>query len=348
MREIRKSGSEGGGARERSPYPYGSSGNPSRAALHAALQITERERRGRSLYRIPDGRGSAVLGRPGAIPGGRAPQTERARRRDKKEGILMTRITRVLTILPAAPLLLCGGAAEALTPLQKCEADKLKFSGKYSLCPMLAEAKAVRTGNAPDYTVCNQKIATWWAKVEGRPGAMCAVPGDLAPIQGRVTTDANELTQAIGGNTVADCGNAALPQVRSRRRAARCGSQGSPPHRAGERAAGQGAGAARDPRDGRGAEGAAAPGARQPGAAELQVFRARDRSGHRHPTSRARLKPAARRWHAGNRSLTLAAPRSCPIGRAILAAPRGRAVCHPERRRPPHSRNPLSPGFRGA
>lgn len=67
-----------------------------------------------------------------------------------------------------------------------------------------------RKNEAPDYSKCEQKIATWWGKVEGRPGAVCTVPGDLAPIQGRVTTDANELTQAIGGNTVAGCGNAVL------------------------------------------------------------------------------------------------------------------------------------------
>jgi hypothetical protein len=38
--------------------------------------------------------------------------------------------------------LLSTNSLMAVTPAEKCEADKLKTSGKYSLCRMKAEAKA--------------------------------------------------------------------------------------------------------------------------------------------------------------------------------------------------------------
>lgn len=43
-----------------------------------------------------------------------------------------------------------GGPAAALTPAQKCQAKKLKITGKYAFCRLKADAKAVKTGQPAD------------------------------------------------------------------------------------------------------------------------------------------------------------------------------------------------------
>ncbi len=63
----------------------------------------------------------------------------------------MEQIVRKLGIM-AALLALAAGSASAITPEDKCEADKNKIAGKYAFCRQKAEAKAIKKAEAADYT----------------------------------------------------------------------------------------------------------------------------------------------------------------------------------------------------
>jgi hypothetical protein len=56
------------------------------------------------------------------------------------------RLYRGRLVLVLGVLLLWATGAAALSPADKCEADKLRRAGKYSFCRLKADAKAVKTG----------------------------------------------------------------------------------------------------------------------------------------------------------------------------------------------------------
>src|SRR5690606_1006022 len=70
-------------------------------------------------------------------------------------------------------VLLWAAAAAALSPADKCEAGKLLAAGKYGFCRLKAEAKAVKTGTAPDFATCNAKYGDKWGKLEGVAAGAC-------------------------------------------------------------------------------------------------------------------------------------------------------------------------------
>lgn len=70
-------------------------------------------------------------------------------------------------------------AGAALDPAIKCQAAKMKLSGKYAACRLLEDAAATKTGTSPDYTTCDAKLATGWQKVESSIGTDCPTLGEL-------------------------------------------------------------------------------------------------------------------------------------------------------------------------
>lgn len=108
---------------------------------------------------------------------------------------------RWITVATAIVLSSSAGIAGAdLTPGQKCEANKLRFAGMYSLCRMVAEAKAVRKNLPPDYDKCDAKLHTRWTKAETKAAGACPLTGDLSQTQSRVRVDTNQLTLAIAAD----------------------------------------------------------------------------------------------------------------------------------------------------
>jgi hypothetical protein len=89
----------------------------------------------------------------------------------------------------------------------KCEAAKLKIAGKYSFCRVNAEAQAVRTGGARDYSKCDAKFSQKWMNAETNGNGMCPTAGDAASIQTRITTDSGDLAVLLSGGSVSVCGN---------------------------------------------------------------------------------------------------------------------------------------------
>jgi hypothetical protein len=96
-------------------------------------------------------------------------------------------------------------AAQAITAGEKCEADKLKTAGKYAFCRMNAGSKAIKKGEAPDYSRCDAKYGAKWGTVESKAGSTCPVTGDLGDIQTQATGCTDGLTASIGGNPPAGC-----------------------------------------------------------------------------------------------------------------------------------------------
>lgn len=100
---------------------------------------------------------------------------------------------------------LLASAAQALTPGEKCEADKLKTAGRYTLCRLNAEAKAISRALPPDYAKCDAKYALKWGAAEDRAAGSCPVTGDQAAIQLQASSATDELAAAIGGNPPGGC-----------------------------------------------------------------------------------------------------------------------------------------------
>src|SRR5215470_15847424 len=87
-------------------------------------------------------------------------------------------------LLMAATITVLGiGTAHAASPANQCESAKNKIAGKYAFCREQAEAKAIRTGAAADYTKCDAAFGQKWAKAEAKGAGLCPTNGDQAALQ---------------------------------------------------------------------------------------------------------------------------------------------------------------------
>ncbi len=102
--------------------------------------------------------------------------------------------------------------AAALDPAPKCEFNKLKVAGKYGACRLGFESKAVKDGEAPDYSKCTALFSEKWQKIEEKAGSgVCPSDGDEASMNARITTDAAEIATLLAGGTLSDeCGDGML------------------------------------------------------------------------------------------------------------------------------------------
>ena len=118
-------------------------------------------------------------------------------------------------VLAVCGLLIVSSSASAISPADKCEADKLKRAGKHAFCRMKAKSRFVKTGDtaklASKLAKCDSKIADKFGKAELRWGAQCPTVGDAATIQTRVTGDTDELGVLLSGGTLPPvCGNGTI------------------------------------------------------------------------------------------------------------------------------------------
>jgi Protein of unknown function (DUF1566) len=110
-------------------------------------------------------------------------------------------------IAVAVSILVWTGSAAAATSAQKCRADKLKRTGKYVLCRMKADGKAVKTGQLADYTKCEAKFLDAFGSAEAKYGMECPTSGDAADIQDQATAAVNLLAQKLAGVRFVDNGD---------------------------------------------------------------------------------------------------------------------------------------------
>jgi len=131
---------------------------------------------------------------------------------------VLSRVARHVAIFLGA--VLCLGTAWGLSPEYRCEADKNKIVGKFVLCRLKAEAKAVRKGLASvDYSGCDQKLISNWDKAEGkasRAGGSCRDDHELPDsVQSFTATRTDDLASALSGGTLPQeqCGLLASGQM---------------------------------------------------------------------------------------------------------------------------------------
>ncbi len=114
----------------------------------------------------------------------------------------MATITQMGTGLALTGLLLMTGAAHALSPADKCEASKLSAAGKYDLCRMEAQAKAVKRGGSPDFTKCDAAYSSKWTQAETSAGGMCPSNGDEGAVRAFITEHTEALEAALDGGAL--------------------------------------------------------------------------------------------------------------------------------------------------
>ena len=131
--------------------------------------------------------------------------------------------------------MLGAATASAVTPADKCEADKLKRAALYSACRLKAESKAVKSGGTPDYSKCDSKLSQKWMDAETKGAGMCPTNGDESAIHACLAGHADGIVAALmGGGT---CGSGGLPRT-GQTNCSGSSCPGSPPGQDGEVQAG--------------------------------------------------------------------------------------------------------------
>jgi hypothetical protein len=126
-------------------------------------------------------------------PGGAGRGTER---RARQRSALVRCIGCVLLALTLGS----SGAALATTDAAKCESSKLKAAGTYGTCRMKADAKAVARATVPDYSRCNSKQMSTWAKFDERYAGACPTAGDQSTVATAVADFTMCLAQDLHGS----------------------------------------------------------------------------------------------------------------------------------------------------
>jgi|SRR5215470_7306772 len=96
-------------------------------------------------------------------------------------------------------VLLLGPTARALSPADKCESSELKTSGKYGFCRLKAEAKAVKSGGAPDFSKCDATFGDKFGKADTNGMGECPSSASQAAIQAFITQCTGDIATALGG-----------------------------------------------------------------------------------------------------------------------------------------------------
>lgn len=98
-----------------------------------------------------------------------------------------------------------ASAAQAAGDAEMCESAKLKASGKYTACHLAADAKSETTGDAADYTKCNEAQGSTFEKSETKYGLDCPTQDDEATVRTDLVGLSSCVAGQIGGSGE-DCG----------------------------------------------------------------------------------------------------------------------------------------------
>ncbi len=94
-----------------------------------------------------------------------------------------------------------GTSAYAVDMADKCAAAKMKEAGKYARCRLKEEGKGLIQGLEPSLAKCNTSYSSKWAKIESKGGVDCPTLGDVVPIKNQLTTDTDNIVDALVGVT---------------------------------------------------------------------------------------------------------------------------------------------------
>jgi len=100
----------------------------------------------------------------------------------------------------AAGLVFTVATAEAgPTAAQKCEAAKLKTSGKFGGCRGKSASKSVAKQVPPDYAKCDDKFAGGFAKADSKGGTDCPTSGDAGDVKTLIDACTDQIFTDLGG-----------------------------------------------------------------------------------------------------------------------------------------------------
>lgn len=116
----------------------------------------------------------------------------------------LSTVSGVMTVGLAVLIAQSAAGADAAA---RCEAAKLKVSGKYAYCRLRAEASAMKTGGAPDYSKCDAKLSQNFGAAESAAGGNCPTEGDVAAMQDLLTGDADFARLRLDGVRFIDNGD---------------------------------------------------------------------------------------------------------------------------------------------
>ncbi len=102
-----------------------------------------------------------------------------------------------MRVVVLVAIVMLAAPSQAADPAVVCKATKLLRAGSYDLCLLKATAKALRRGEAPDTTKCDEKLAAAWARAEAKAGGTCPTTGDAAAIAGQVSSDVAAIIAAL-------------------------------------------------------------------------------------------------------------------------------------------------------
>lgn len=100
---------------------------------------------------------------------------------------------------------LWGGGAWGLSAADKCEASKLKASGKLSSCQLRADARAVKSGGTADFSKCDACFSAKWDRAETQGMGQCPTSGDEATIQAFITQCTDDVAALLSGGAPSSC-----------------------------------------------------------------------------------------------------------------------------------------------
>lgn len=88
----------------------------------------------------------------------------------------------------------------AVDPAPRCESFKLRAAGKFKQCRLTAESKALRKGEAADYSKCDAKLTDGWGKAESKAGpGVCPSEADLEEVRGEIAGYTDAIAVALSG-----------------------------------------------------------------------------------------------------------------------------------------------------
>lgn len=100
-------------------------------------------------------------------------------------------------------------AANAIDTSHRCEATKLKVTGRYGSCLLKAASMGVMRARPPDFRRCGAQFVDKWRKAEIKAGpGVCPCEGVEASMNSRGTMDmvTSEIMALLASGTIAECG----------------------------------------------------------------------------------------------------------------------------------------------
>src|SRR5688572_16672335 len=108
-------------------------------------------------------------------------------------------------LLTALTAVLVGASAWALPPAGACQLGKLKATREHLACRLGAHVKAEKSGETPDFSRCDARLATAWRRAERAGAGQCPSSNDRAAIQAFIGLCTDGVATALAGGSLPAC-----------------------------------------------------------------------------------------------------------------------------------------------